>query len=774
METARTSRGSLLLSCLLAFALAFGLAPAFAPSAAVASEAPQGASARTAAAEQNVASLELFGTGDDASSSVSIPLTEWAFEDGATAADLTEALFAAYGIAADIQDTEYGFYLNSITAPDGTVYGWDEATGAYWGLYVNGVSSEVGAGSVELKPGDVVSWYYGPYGKELPNQHPGFAPDAPLTDYESAWPGYAGENAGAAAGVLPIMEQSAKASWQQTLLRTEGGFANASDPLVIDGMVFVAESDSVWTAGTSNAVLRAYDAQTGELKKTMELPFAVGSTCRMAYADGVIAVPTSDGGLLGVAADTLAPRWYVAPELSGAQSLSKVTVHDGYFVHTYAQLDGNWAAAASRTVAVNVQTGALKWNVAAESGSYWSGAAFVGETAVVGTDAGTLRTIDFATGAVLDEEIVADGARVRSVPVVCGQDEVVVSTSAGSLVKARIGADGGVTVAGSVQFAASSTSTPALSGSTAVVGGATADYQGVLAEVDVASMKVTATHAAPADVKSAPVVAQGVDGASYAYYTCNTMPGALYGVELASADAQPFVVFEPAAADRNYCMASPASDGEGNLFYTNDSGVLFAISHDATCGYPDVAATDWYVQDGLLERAVAQGLIGRGVDAFRPWEALTRAEVVTVIYRAAGEPAVSAGEGFVDVAEGEWYADAVLWAQASGVATGYGDGSGKFGPNDPVTREQLATMLGNYASKVSDADVDGADPTAFDSFPDRGSVAEWARPGFVWCCANGIVTGSVADGVSLLDPLGSADRAMMAKMILLTVETLSA
>lgn len=767
MKTARTQRGSLLLSCLLALVLAFGLSPA---AFAASFEDPDAAS--TQASAQNVASFQMYDV--SASSGISVQLTEWAFEEGATVADMTRALLEANGIKADAQETEYGYYLNGVYGADGKLYAWDEATGAYWGLYVNGVSSSVGASSVVLKPGDVVTWCYAPYDEsgQLPARQEGFSPDAPLADLGSAWASYAGSNAGKAEGSLPITGQSAHLSWRQGLLQSEGAYANSSDLLIVDGKVYVAESDSVWGSGTSKARINVFDANTGKIEKSAVLPYAVGSTCRMAYADGVIAVPTEDGGLLGVAADTLAPRWYVAPGLDGAQSLNKVTVHEGYFVHSYSQLGDDWKATQSRTVAVNAATGALKWAMDSDKGSYWSGATFVDGALVMGTDAGTLRVVDFETGRVLKENPVSQSASIRSVPVSCGGNEVVFTTNDGVLVKASVDAKTGLArVVGNVQFAAGSTCTPAVVDGVAVVGGSTSDYKGVVAEIDVKTMRVSTSHAALADVKSAPVVAQGNDGAWYAYYTCNSAPGALYGVRLGDVSASPFTVFEPTAADSNYCMASPVADGEGRLFYTNDSGTLFAVSHDLTCGYADVQPGDWFVQGGLLERAVGQGLIGRGSTEFRPRDAITRAEVVTVIYRAAGEPVVGQSAGFSDVAEGDWFRDAVLWAQGAGVVSGYG--AGAFGPNDPVTREQLSVMLANFAERVAGADVSSVDLTVLDAFPDETSVDEWGRKSMAWCVSNKIISGVPTDSEILLSPLVGADRSMMAKMILLALDALA-
>lgn len=90
--------------------------------------------------------------------------TAYTLEKGATAADLTEAMLEATGLSADYGEGSYGWYLNTITAPDGRVLGWDEETGKYWQLFVNGKASSLGAGSVTLNPGDEVVWYYSAYG----------------------------------------------------------------------------------------------------------------------------------------------------------------------------------------------------------------------------------------------------------------------------------------------------------------------------------------------------------------------------------------------------------------------------------------------------------------------------------------------------------------------------------------------------------------------------------------------------------------------------------
>ena len=109
-----------------------------------------------------------------------------------------------------------------------------------------------------------------------------------------------------------------------------------------------------------------------------------------------------------------------------------------------------------------------------------------------------------------------------------------------------------------------------------------------------------------------------------------------------------------------------------------------------TLAFEDVEKTAWYA--GAVDYVCENGLMtGVGGDCFAPNRTATRAEVVTILYRLAGAPAVSGSTGYTDVRPGMWYADAVIWAGARGIVNGYEDRS--FRPNDAVTREQLAALL---------------------------------------------------------------------------------
>ena len=120
------------------------------------------------------------------------------------------------------------------------VYGFDAATGAYWGLYVNGVSSEVGADGVVLQPGrhgGLVLRRMVDRASELGARR--IRPDAPLSASDNvAWGSYGGNAAGFAEGSLPLMEASADLSWTQSLLRTESAYANVSNLLVVDDLIY--------------------------------------------------------------------------------------------------------------------------------------------------------------------------------------------------------------------------------------------------------------------------------------------------------------------------------------------------------------------------------------------------------------------------------------------------------------------------------------------------------------------------------------------------------
>jgi len=183
---------------------------------------------------------------------------------------------------------------------------------------------------------------------------------------------------------------------------------------------------------------------------------------------------------------------------------------------------------------------------------------------------------------------------------------------------------------------------------------------------------------------------------------------------------------------------------------------------DNTCPiwrFPDASTTAWY-HDGV-HYCLEHGLMtGYDNGNFGPEDTLSRAMLSQILYNEAGRPQGAPSAGFTDVPANAWYANAVNWAASRGVVTGYGDG--RFGPDDPITREQLAAMLWRNA-KAAGRDVSVGENTNILGFPDFPAVSEWAVPALQWAAGAGVMTGK--DG-GRLDPAGQATRAEAATMLM--------
>lgn len=187
--------------------------------------------------------------------------------------------------------------------------------------------------------------------------------------------------------------------------------------------------------------------------------------------------------------------------------------------------------------------------------------------------------------------------------------------------------------------------------------------------------------------------------------------------------------------------------------------------------FTDVPEDHW--ASGVIRRAVKLGLFsgyaGECAGQFGPEDGLTRAQAVTVLWRMAGSPDLGRTAPFSDVAEDAYYARAVAWAASRRVVSGYGgERSGLFGPGDPVTREQLAAMLANYAGKIGGLRVSGS-ARSYAAMSDADSVAAWAESSVGWCYACGLMSG----GSGLALPQGGATRAQAAKMMVILYDRVS-
>ncbi|MGM9523485.1 MAG: endonuclease, partial [Faecousia sp.] len=180
--------------------------------------------------------------------------------------------------------------------------------------------------------------------------------------------------------------------------------------------------------------------------------------------------------------------------------------------------------------------------------------------------------------------------------------------------------------------------------------------------------------------------------------------------------------------------------------------------------FKDVSESDWFY-DGV-KYAVESGLMkGVSEEDFAPDDTLTRAMLVTILYRLAGSPAVNenAKLAFTDVEDGQWYTDAILWATEEGITHGITETT--FGTNDPVTREQMVTFLWRYVGEPKSEQ-------SLDRFPDADRISSFAETAMRWAVENGIITGNEMNGKAYIDPQGNATRAQIAVIFMRSEKTL--
>lgn len=178
--------------------------------------------------------------------------------------------------------------------------------------------------------------------------------------------------------------------------------------------------------------------------------------------------------------------------------------------------------------------------------------------------------------------------------------------------------------------------------------------------------------------------------------------------------------------------------------------------------FADAAPTAWY-HDGVhycLENGLMQGV---STAKFLPNGSTTRAQLAAILWRLEGSPETTGAVRFNDTAGGAWYTEAVRWAAGCGVVKGYDNGC--FGPNDAVTREQMAAILYRYAQHKG-YDVSAGKDTNILSFDDAFAVSEYAIPAMQWACGSGMVRGIAQKGGILLAPMDTTTRAQTATLLM--------
>lgn len=198
----------------------------------------------------------------------------------------------------------------------------------------------------------------------------------------------------------------------------------------------------------------------------------------------------------------------------------------------------------------------------------------------------------------------------------------------------------------------------------------------------------------------------------------------------------------------------------------NNSNVKLTVDNTASYvdlpiqKFADVATNDWYAD--AVEYVTEKGLMaGDSNTSFGVNNLTTRGMVVTILYRMEGSPAVTGTSSFTDVPDDQYYSKAVAWAEEAdqqGLVGGYGDGT--FGPNDPITRADLAALLKRYADYKR---YDTSARASLAGYTDAQQIGPWATNSVQWAIANGVISGTSA---TTLDPNGNAARAQVAVMLM--------
>lgn len=530
---------------------------------------------------QAKAFLQIIGVDSGGNVQTWAPAADYTMVDTATVADATELAFKQSGISADYGTGAWGWFLNSITSPfDGRTLAWDSTTGAYWKLFIDDKPSDLGAGSVKLKDAKSIAWVYTADDKLPDPDVLTTDPNAPKSNFDSAWPSFAGGKANGSVAEVPTPSGAAESAWDEPA-DIKGGAKGVSDLLIIDGNICAVKGDRI--------VL--IDSETGKKElASCSIGANIGYFCRPAYKDGYLVVPFEDGSLGIFVLDKKDGQYSIAcryktPSLGikDTQALTSVTISGGKAYAGFTVVDGSEGA----LVCVDLASGKVDWTTDKKKsetneneGYYWAGAAASDDDIIIGNESGKVALIDGSNGKELSSVSVGTPVRSGIIAVEVGENGdgtyLAVSRDNGTLYKIRRSGDKLALEGKPVAFAAISTSTPAVSNGLAYVCGMDIEGYGTLSVIDLSTMSVKKSiRADKGESKSTPLVSvQGND--TYVYFTCNALPGGVYAYKLGDDAAQ--MIFTPDAKYREYCTASIICDEKGNLYYANDSGRLFKLA----------------------------------------------------------------------------------------------------------------------------------------------------------------------------------------------------
>lgn len=555
-------------------------------------------------------------------------------ESGKTVADITKQLLddPANNKSVIIFSSDWGSFLNEISVEGKTnTGGVTNGQNSYWYLLLNGKSAEKGMDEIIVVEGDEIEWKF-INDPRFPISIAQETPDSPLAlkmtpDF---WTSFgSGSLHNAFKNVEGTLESNFKLLWSNTYgekIKSEWGdyYASKSDFLIVGGHLYFAAGSELFKLNKNGDVIA---------KETLRN--TIGYFGRLAYDYGLVVVPLDGGAVQAVDAKTMKTKWVAeaqdvmtiwAPDDKGEwepvnykiQSLATLLIADeiAYAVTT---ADGGSGPSPGGIIrAIDMATGKTIWQYQnSMAGYYWAGPVKIGKWLVIGNEGGDLEAIDTLAQPVVAKNTVNVGAPIRSTLVhadgklyFTSRDgkfhEISFNKEEGSFGKLR-----------SVKIGQVSTSTPTIYRGKAYVGGATEGGfpgKGVFVVIDLATMAIDFQYGVVGDVKSAPLVIAGATGNPFAFFTANNETGALYVYDGKAVK----MAHEPVQDQRNYCTASPVTDGKGTIYYTNDSGHIFAIQMSvkkaeekkpAVDGIPPTGEPLELVFAGLLFVALSVGFV---------------------------------------------------------------------------------------------------------------------------------------------------------------------
>lgn len=483
------------------------------------------------------------------------------------------------------------YYVNSITV-NGIAYTQPANFSEYWSSTINGAWESDGINgnkiesdgfSYELSyvsndPNTKYDNGTGTYPTSPNAPHPDKATGSDTTSYV--------KNTGNTSTVTsaPTSSSNAALAWKKNY-----GNNNYSEILTLGDSIYFASSllNPDWTA--QPAVLHRLNAKTGEETASLQLFSAIDSTCRPVYTDGVIVVPLANGRLQGISATEMKTLWVSNAIAAGDMNMSTVTAANGM---VFTGTTSNWNATKGTFFGINAITGDCVWaNKSEDAGYYWAGACKVGNVLVYGDNAGWLKAVDPATGKVVSQLKLSSAIRSTVVSNEAGTTAYM-TTNDGTLHVLSVAIDGSLSEQNVVldSTKALCTSTPTLFEGNLYVGGGVYGSKGYFSVIDASTLQVKSTIEVPYYVQSTPLVAKAVDGKTYAYFTCNgaetdenkipTNGGGawVYCLETNTATK----LFEATGDMANWCTKSIVMGADGTLYWTNDSGTLFALANAAS------------------------------------------------------------------------------------------------------------------------------------------------------------------------------------------------